>query len=216
VDVNRQTCENSAVTLSPPRTRAFTLIELLVVIAIIAVLMGLAFPVFQNVQNSAKKTQAKNDAIQVVTAINAFYTEYGQYPAGASTGADWRSDQDQDRRNLFDTLRAPFDEAPQRNPRKISFLQVQAARDQTNPRSGIANNGIFYDPWGSPYWIAMDNTYDGRVPNPYDANTGAGYAQLNVGAIVWSCGRDQKGPTGGPKGQGTKDFRKSDDVISWQ
>jgi prepilin-type N-terminal cleavage/methylation domain-containing protein len=34
---------------------AFTLIELLVVIVIIAVLMGLVFPVFQGVQNQAKK-----------------------------------------------------------------------------------------------------------------------------------------------------------------
>src|SRR2546428_1906038 len=40
---------------------AFTLIELLVVIVIIAVLMGLAFPVFQGVQNQAKRTQTKSD-----------------------------------------------------------------------------------------------------------------------------------------------------------
>src|SRR5688572_15449697 len=60
---------------------AFTLIELLVVIVAVAVLMGLAFPVFQGVQNQAKKTQARNDLIQIVTAVNAFYTEYGRYPS---------------------------------------------------------------------------------------------------------------------------------------
>ena len=38
-----------------PSVAAFTLIELLVVIVIIAVLLGLAFPVFQGVQNQAKK-----------------------------------------------------------------------------------------------------------------------------------------------------------------
>src|SRR3989449_2467136 len=62
-------------------TRGFTLIELLVVIAIIAILAGLLFPAFRGVQDQAKRTQAKNDLTQIVTAVNAFYTEYGRYPA---------------------------------------------------------------------------------------------------------------------------------------
>jgi hypothetical protein len=28
----------------------------------------------------ARKTQVKNDLSQIVTAINAYYTEYGKYP----------------------------------------------------------------------------------------------------------------------------------------
>ncbi len=60
--------------------RGFTLIELLVVITIIVILMGLLFPAFRGVQDQAKKTQAKNDLTQIVTAVNAFYTEYGKYP----------------------------------------------------------------------------------------------------------------------------------------
>src|SRR5438105_11609200 len=67
----------------PPR--AFTLIELLVVITIIVILMGLLFPAFRGVQDQAKKTQAKNDLTQIVTAVNAFYTEYGRYPTTATT-----------------------------------------------------------------------------------------------------------------------------------
>src|SRR5437016_6511712 len=62
--------------------RGFTLIELLVVIAIIAILIGLLFPAFSAVQNQAKRTQAKNDVTQIVNAVNAYYTEYGQYPLG--------------------------------------------------------------------------------------------------------------------------------------
>src|SRR3954465_3753031 len=70
------------------RESAFTLIELLVVIVIIGVLAGLSFPVYQSVQNSAKKTQAKNDVTQIVTAVNAFYTEYGKYPLPAGASGD--------------------------------------------------------------------------------------------------------------------------------
>src|SRR6266404_7210553 len=89
----------------PTSRNAFTLVELLVVIAIISILMGLLFIGARTVQEQAKKTQAKNDLAQIVTAVNAYYTEYGKYPlaaadtiygpGGASTSAD-----------LFYTLRA--------------------------------------------------------------------------------------------------------------
>src|SRR5438067_11757981 len=52
----------------------------MVVIAIVAVLAGLMFPAVQGVLERAKKVQAKNDLTQIVTAVNAFYTEYGKYP----------------------------------------------------------------------------------------------------------------------------------------
>src|SRR6266480_2206865 len=68
--------------------RGFTLIELLVVIAIIAILIGLLFPAFQAVQNQARRTQAKNDLTQIVTAVNAYYAEYGKYPLAAGITTD--------------------------------------------------------------------------------------------------------------------------------
>src|SRR5438270_7854711 len=87
--------------------RGFTLIELLVVIVIIAILMGLAFPAFQAVQNQAKKTQAKNDLVQIVSAVNAFYTEYGKYPLPASATSDSAATYGSSNSNkaLFDELR---------------------------------------------------------------------------------------------------------------
>src|SRR6476646_2588611 len=89
------------------REGAFTLIELLVVIVIIGVLAGLSFPVYQSVQNSAKKTQAKNDITQVVTAVNAFYTEYGKYPIDSTVTTDATATfgGTPDSKNLFETLR---------------------------------------------------------------------------------------------------------------
>ncbi len=63
---------------SPP---GFTIIELLVVVAIIGVLMSLLFPAVQGALDSAKKAQAKNDAMQIATAIVAYDTEYGRLPS---------------------------------------------------------------------------------------------------------------------------------------
>jgi len=197
--------------------RAFTLIELLVVIVIIAILMGLAFPAFQAVQNQAKKTQAKNDLVQIVNAVNAFYTEYGQYPCAAQSGddtADYLADDDSKRKILFDNLRVPVpSEPPAANPRAISFLQIPAVKTDTvgQRRSGVGSDGVFYDPWGTPYQIKIDNNYNGTLRNVYNADTGAGPGTLNTGVIAWSLGKDQKGGTGSKTSSDS-----NDDVISWQ
>ena len=200
-------------------TRGFTLIELLVVITIIAILMALLFPAFRGVQDQAKRTQAKNDATQIVTAINAFYTEYGQYPCDAQTGddsGDYQTDQDSNRIDIMTTLRAPFTTPPTRNPKGIVFLQPPSVKDDTDGhrRSGIGSDGIWYDPWGNSYQVRMDNNYNGTLRNPYSQN--AGFATLNTGVLAWSFGKDGKsdsvpGPAGN-KNTGTND----DDVISWQ
>ncbi|PYL31188.1 MAG: prepilin-type cleavage/methylation domain-containing protein [Verrucomicrobia bacterium] len=187
---------------------AFTLIELLVVIAIIAILVGLLFPAFQAVQNQARKTQAKNDLTQIVNAVNAFYTEYGKYPLATDDSTIANN------ADLFYTLRAVASGANAGdvvNPRKIVFINPPNVKNDTagNRRSGVSTaDGNYYDPWGTPYRIAIDGDYNNDInPNPYTADTGAGPGTLNIGVIAWSLGKDAT--------QGT-DFNASDDVISWQ
>src|SRR5207302_5653728 len=115
--------------------RAFTLIELLVVIVIIAILMGLAFPAFQAVQNQAKKTQAKNDLVQIVSAVNAYYTEYGKYPVSTTT-PDTTYGATPTNEGLFNVLRSVGAAAD--NPRGIVFISPPDAKDANNPRGGIS------------------------------------------------------------------------------
>jgi prepilin-type N-terminal cleavage/methylation domain-containing protein len=190
------------------RNEAFTLLELLVVIAVIAGLAGLLFPVIQSVLERAKKVQARNDLIQIVTAVNAYYTEYGKYPlVPDDTPLANTSD-------LFDTLRAIPNGANARNAanaRQIAFLTVPDAKDPVKPKSGAGGDGQYYDPWGQTYKIAIDGTYDNQIANPYGNNNGAGTDPLNQGVIVWSLGKDAKL---GNNGDGK--FTTSDDVISWQ
>jgi len=192
---------------------AFTLIELLVVIVIIAVLMGLAFPVFSSIQNQAKKTQAKNDLIQIVTAVNAYYTEYGKYPTTAASDAAATYGSSNSNKLLFDELRGVISTL---NTRQIVFISPADAKDSANPRSGIAGAtsakaGEYFDPWGTAYSISIDWDYDNQVTNPYTADSGAGPAKIRQGVIAWSLGKDQKG------GSAAKTSTDSnDDVISWQ
>ena len=190
------------------RAGGFTLIELLIVISIIAILMGLLFPAFKGVQDQAKRTQAKNDLTQIVTAVNAFYTEYGRYPTSATTDASATygpGGSTAENGGLFSELRAT---STTLNTRQIVFISPADAKDQNNPRSGIkTSTGGYYDPWGSEYALALDATYDNQITNPYTADTGAGPTTLRQGVIAWSIGKD--------KTQGTS-FTASDDVISWQ
>jgi prepilin-type N-terminal cleavage/methylation domain-containing protein len=201
--------------------KAFTLIELLVVIMVIAILTALLFPAFRAAQDQAKRMQAKNDVTQIVTAVNAFYTEYGQYPdsTGAS-GVDYFAADDENNKALFDVLRGDpdNDRVKSFNPKAIMFLQPTIAKDPDHPKGGIGGNGKFYDPWGWAYRVEMDTSYDSVLTNPYQANTGAGFDPIQLGVIGWSLGSDGDGAknstegNGGPKNKGVG----NDDVISWQ
>ena len=188
------------------KSRAFTLIELLVVIVIITILMGLAFPVFQTIQNQAKKTQAKNDVIQIVTAVNAFYTEYGRYPTTETTDVNATYGTGNSSGPLFNELRG---KTATLNTRQIVFISPPEDSTQPNPKGKIGSDGQFYDPWGSPYSLRMDADYDNQVANPYGGIGGAGANPIRQGVIAWSLGKDL---TLGKNGK----FTGSDDVISWQ
>jgi prepilin-type N-terminal cleavage/methylation domain-containing protein len=223
-------------------TSAFTLIELLVVMTLIAILLGIGYPAFTSVMESARKTQAKNEEQQIVAAVNAYYTDYGKYPlpvgAAADTtyGAGGTSNGE-----LFYTLRAvnggTMNAGDLANPRKIVFIQPPVSKDQTNPRSGInTTTSVWYDPWGSPYNIAIDENYNNIVcaPNYTDLATtyvtptppdGSGDVGVRIGVISWCFGKNGAlggGPAApGPpaftaEGGSVNNFSASGDVISWQ
>ena len=149
---------------SPSRyTRAFTLIELLVVIAIIAILVGLLFPAFKAVQNQARQTQAKNDLTQIVNAVNAFYTDYGKYPLSHNCRHDITVPGGHPAQ--LDSLCTTSSgyviglnaaNAAQHTPNRFHHLhRMSRVRPASigNRRSGVSNadNGQYYDPWGTPY-----------------------------------------------------------------
>src|SRR5206468_2868498 len=192
--------------MHPPQKheRAFTLIELLVVIAIIVILVGLLFPAFKGVQNQARQTQAKNDLTQIVTAVNAFYTDYGKYPLGTGITTDYTYGPGGNlttNQTLFTELRActaaagSCPAAATINTRQIVFISPPDVKNSAAPRSGIGtaagNVGQYFDPWGSNYVIRIDGDYNNSLTNPYGNNQGAGPSPLAIGVIAWSLGIDQ-------------------------
>lgn len=193
------------------KREAFTLLELMVVIAIVVVLAGLLFPAVQSVLDRAKKVQAKNDLTQIVTAANAFYTEYGRYPLPSTASGDSYATGATTGTTSKDVLNPLRNLDPALNPRQVVFISPAEDTTQASPKGKVGSDGQFHDPWGTAYGISIDADYDNQVPNPYTADTGAGPTKIRQGVIAWSAGKDTKlGNNGDNK------YTGSDDVISWQ
>jgi prepilin-type N-terminal cleavage/methylation domain-containing protein len=195
---------------------AFTLIEMTVVILIIGTLATLLMTGASRMFDRAKKAQAKDDLTQIVTAVSAFYTEYGIYLSTTTPEMTYDGTAGKTNNLLFDILRAVNTTV---NTRGIVFISPRFAVGTTGtPRGGIsqvaATRGQYMDPYGKPYIIRLDTNFDNAVTNPYSTN--AGPVPLSFPVIAWSFGKDTlSGSIPGPatdKSSGTS----ADDVLSWQ
>ena len=214
---------------------AFTLIEMIVVMLIIATLVALFMGAATSVFDRARRTQAKNDVIQIATAVNAFYTEYGRYPVtvtSTATDAFFGSGTTPagctsygSNVVLLNVLRNITSDpnAVALNPRQIVFLSPGGAKNTVPPRGGIATaDNCYYDPWGSQYAIVIDTNYDNTITNPYsDTDGSAGTRPLRLGAVAYSYGKNgalgggsASSPYTSESGSAGK-FKGSSDILSW-
>ena len=214
---------------SPDGRHGFTLMELLIVIAMIAILIGIAYPSFISILEKARKTQAANEEQQIVTAVNGYYTDYGKYPL-VTADATISGSTSPSNADLFYTLRgvalganAPVNGIPAANPRATVYIQPPISK--TGTKGGVnSTTGIWYDPFGSPYNVMIDGSYDNNLTNPYTSDPSPpGGATLYLGVIVWSFGKNGRlgGGAAAPGFSSTENgtpsnFTNSSDIISWQ
>jgi prepilin-type N-terminal cleavage/methylation domain-containing protein len=149
------------------KRQAFTLIELLVVIAIIAILAGLLLPAAQNAFNSAYKTTAKNQAVQIATAITAYETEYGRLPSNSVTTVG----------PSLVTILCTTNDA-NNNPRGLLFLDSSTWKKG----KGGTNSSGFCDPFNSNsvYSVALDTNYANTITVPYQSTPGGATNSTNI------------------------------------
>jgi len=167
------------------RGMAFTLVELLVVMGIIAILAAVVIAGISSALRFAKRTKANAEGVQIQTAMQNYYTEYGVYAASAadtSTKADllysgtagtdtarWQNLMWALCGNINPLTGAVVTTGTVPNTRAIPYLSP--TRSDIDTVYGIPAN-----PFGSsstvPYfYMAVDNDYSGVVG---DSGTAAG------------------------------------------
>ncbi len=235
--------------------RGFTLIEMLVVIAIIAILAGMLLPAIVKAKTKAMITQAKTEMGSISAAISQYHSTYGRYPtpfpvtndftfgaeAPGVTGG-WigqttptRATNSQIMAILLDDTRADLCNANHsKNPQRVPCLTVAKRADKTNS-PGLGPDLVYRDPWGNPYIITIDYTYDNHVRDaiynlkdvsqpsaggPQDFRGLYEYtpniAELNSaeGVMIWSLGPD-KNASDKDSADPDKKTVNTDNVLSW-
>ena len=171
----------------------FTLIELLVVASIIGLLAGLLIPVVSGAIKKGEISKAQHEVTALANAMLQYQSEYNYFPGQATgAGADYKY-QVADLQNLLSVLRGTNVNTTWSNPRKMTFLDV-------DERS--VTNGVMVDPWGNPYWVAADWTFD----NTISGNIADG-GSPGKSVAVWSWG----------PGSGTNDnITDATHIRSWK
>ena len=145
------------------------------------------------------KSPSLASAHALESAINNFYTEYGDLPY---VGNQVTTDTPDGLRLLNVLLGLERDVAKHKNTRNIKFLSVKIGKDKRNgliyTSSGTSVEGL-YDLWGNPYAVVLDADFDEHL----QFNYGAKPVELKGRHVaIYSPGKDKKAGT-------------SDDIKTW-
>ena len=127
-----------------------------------------------------------------------------------------------------------------KNPKQVKYLNAKMSGDAgtgTQPPGGVDNSGIYRDPWGNPYVITMNTSYNEQgvndifycqkdvsqnganstsgyngLFNPVDANGNGDHFYYHGKVMVWSAGPNRKVDSGDP----ATDRENKDNVLSWK
>jgi prepilin-type N-terminal cleavage/methylation domain-containing protein len=234
---------------------AFTLVELLVVIAIIGILAGMLLPVLGAAKKRALIVKAKTEMADLAVAINAYDTDYGRFPISKDEQTWLQANGNGDL-----TTGLVFGPGPQgvfnnsntvailmaaqtfrngintanfnhvKNPRQVKYVTPKDAPDNT--QGGVGSDGVYRDPWGNPYVITMNTSYNEQGTRDllycrFSVSQDSGQNGLNGlfnpvapgntdnflhrgKVMIWSAGPDKTYDTGS-----ARTGKNKDNVLSW-
>lgn len=150
----------------------FTLVELLVVISIIVVLAAMSLGAIGVVSKKAKNTQTLNDATRLKSALDGYYREYSRLPSFGMPSDEMEMEGQAASELLIILLGKEEVGSEMQNPRQLAFLDSKSVTNKAKGGlvfSSSSANALpegFYDAWGKPFRLKIDDDYDGDIPDP--------------------------------------------------
>jgi len=230
----------------------FTLIELLVVIAIIAILAAMLLPAVSMAKKRALVARAQQEVGSIVTAVKRYESDYSRLPApawaqtgtrdvtfGYAAGGPAGTTSIATNSAVLAILMAVenFDNGTPTpnlghvlNPQRNQYLSPTKVSDLAG--NGVAPDGNYRDPWGNPYIITLDTSYNERARDAHYARNSVSQQAQGVGiyglsstnssggdafeaagnVMVWSAGPDGKANPNQKANLGDN----RDNILSWK
>lgn len=160
--------------------------KITIAVAIVAVVQGiLSLPSFFAMRRVAKE-RPNHDMKQLQLAVQNFYHDYNAYPI-ISPYADHIGIAD------AELVHALTGTNPIINPNNTVY--IQPIPDRLSP------DDAYIDPWGTPYHVHIDTTFNRRVPNP---QPDPDRPEIPTTVLVYSAGPDRDPTTW------------EDNITSWE
>lgn len=169
---------------TPRLQRAFTLIELLVVISIIAILAGIALPVFSSVQEKGAQTKALSNLKQIALACKLFATDFnGTYPTNTMVNGKPSGAAATDSNTAFATM------FPDYLTNETIFWEPKSGFGATPPDNNITGNScLAKNECSFAYITNLSDTSNSAFPLIADSPTSGSHAYVtteNTQGGVW-------------------------------